>query len=176
MDWMNAVQDIFQRYSGQSGGTAAAPENPHQDFQQVAGAAPREVVADGIGQAFRSDQTPPFPEMLSHLFSHSQPDHQAGLLNRLLGSMGPGGLAALPRLGRFSSVLTGGSITPEQASQVSPEQVQQIAAHAERQNPSVVDQVSNFCAQHPDVMKAAGGLALTIALQHMLKHRGTESR
>jgi hypothetical protein len=45
--------------------------------------------------------------------------------------------------------------------------VQQIAAHAEKQNPSIVDDVSNFYAQHPQIMKAAGGAALAIALQHM---------
>jgi hypothetical protein len=62
-------------------------------------------------------------------------------------------------------------VTPEQTAQISPNEVQQMAAHAERQNPSVVDRVSSFYAQHPQVMKAAGGLALTIALQHMLKRR-----
>ena len=45
------------------------------------------------------------------------------------------------------------------------------AEHAEKQNPSVVDQVSSFYAQHPQVVKALGGLALTIALQHMLQRR-----
>jgi hypothetical protein len=109
--------------------------------------------------------------MVSNLFSQSNPNQRAGLLNRLLGSIGPGALSSVPGLTGLSSMFTGGSVTPEQASQVSPDQVQQMAAHAERQNPSIVDQVSGFCAQHPEVMKAAGGLALTIALQHMLKHR-----
>lgn len=171
MDWKNQIQDIFQRYSGQIGGAAAAPADAHQDFQQVAQAAPPNVVASGISQAFRSDQTPPFSEMLSHLFSQSDPSQRAGLLNRLLGSLGPGALSALPGLGGLSSLFQGGSVTPEQASQMSPGQVQQIAAHAERQNPSIVDEVSSFYAQHPQVMKAAGGLALSIALQHMLRHR-----
>ena len=171
MDWMNAVQDIVQKYSGQAGGTAAAPENAHQDFQQITQAAPQNVVAGGISQAFRSDQTPPFPEMVANLFGQSDPNQRAGLLNRLLGAVGPGGFSALPGLGGLGSLLSGGSVTPEQAGQISPSQVQQIAAHAERQNPSVVDEASSFYAQHPQVMKAVGGLALTIALQHMLKHR-----
>ena len=166
MDWMNAVQNILQRYSGQGGGTAAAPESPHDDFQQVSQAAPKEVVAGGLSQAFRSDQTPPFPQMLANLFTHSDPNQRAGLLNRLLESAGPGVLAALPGL---SSLLGQGKVTPEQASQISPSPVQQMAEHAQQQDPSIVDQVSNFYAQHPDVVKAVGGLALTIALQHMLK-------
>lgn len=171
MDWMNAVENIFQRYSGQGGGTVAAAEDPHQDFQQVTQAAPPNVVASGISHAFRSDQTPPFPQMLANLFSHSDPNQRAGVLNQLLSSVGPGTLAALPGLGSLSSLLRSGNLTPEQANQVSPGQVQQIAAHAEQRNPSVVDQVSGFYAQHPQVMKAVGGLALTIALQHMMKRR-----
>jgi len=129
MDWLNAVEDIAQRYTGQGGGTAAAPQDPHQDFQQVAQAAPNHVVASGIAQAFRSDQTPSFSEMVSNLFSHSDPTQRAGLLNRLLGSAGPGTIASIPGLGGLSSMLAGGSVQPEQASQISPPQVQQLAAH-----------------------------------------------
>ena len=171
MDWTNEIEDIFQRYTGQTGGAAAAAADPHQDFQQVAQSAPSNVLASGISQAFRSEQTPPFSEMLSNLFSHSDPNQRAGVLNRLLGSLGAGAMTSLPGLGGLSSMFSRGSVTPEQASQVSPAQVQQMAAHAERENPSIVDQVSNFYAQHPQVMKAAGGLALSIALQHMLKRR-----
>ena len=171
MNWTNALEGIVQKYSGQAGGAAAAPEDPHQDFQQVSKAAPKEEVANGISEAFRSEQTPPFATMVSNMFSQSDPEHQAGLLNRLLQSVGPSSLASVPGLSGLSSLLGGGTVTPEQASKVMPEHVEQLAAHAERENPSVVDQVSNFCAQHPDVMKAAGGLALTIALQHMLKRR-----
>ena len=171
MDWMNAVEDMFQRYSGQGGGTAAAPADPHQDYVQVTQSAPPNVVASGISRAFRSDQTPPFPEMVANLFSNSDPNQRAGVLNRLLKSAGPGMLSAIPGLEGLSSLLRGGNVTPEQARQVSPRQVQQMAAHAERQNPSVVDEVSSFYAQHPDVMKAVGGLALTIALQHMMRRR-----
>jgi len=169
MDWINAIGDVFQRYSGQGGGAAAAPENPHEDYQQVASAAPPQVVANGLSSAFRSDQTPPFPQMLANMFSHSDPNQRAGLLNHLLGSVGPGGMAALPGLGGLGGLLGAGRVSPEQASQVTPDQVQQIAAHAERQNPSIVDEVSGFYAQHPQVVKALGGLALTIALQHMMR-------
>jgi hypothetical protein len=107
--------------------------------------------------------------MISNLFNQSDSAQRAGLLNRLLSSIGPGALAGLPGLGAVSGLFSGGGVTPEQASQISPAQVQQMAAHAEHQNPSIVDQVSSFYAQHPQVMKAAGGLALTIALQHILK-------
>ena len=149
MSWLDALNDVAQRYSGQGGGAASAPENPHQDYEQVAQTAPREVVADGLAQAFRSDQTPSFAEMVANLFRNSDPNQRMGLLGRLLG----------------------GNVTPQQATQMSPEQVQQVAAQAEKQNPSIVDQVSGFYAQHPQAVKALGGLALTIALQHMMRRR-----
>src|SRR5437899_2679163 len=123
MDWKNALQDVIQRYSGQAGGAAAAPANPHEDYQQVARTAPAPVVAGGLSQSFRSDQTPPFPEMLANLFSHSDPNQRAGILNRLLGALGPEAAAAIPGL-------TGQSVTPEQTRQITPSQVQQIAADA----------------------------------------------
>ena len=171
MDWANELRDIVSRYSGQGPeGAATAPADTHGDFQRVVNTAPPEVVANGISQAFRSDQTPPFPEMLGRLFSQSDPNQRAGLLNRLLGSLGPS-LSGLSGLGGLPGLLGGGQVTPEQASQVTPQQVQDIAAHAERQNPSIVDQVSGFYAQHPAVMKAVGGLALSIALQHIMKRR-----
>lgn len=162
MDWLNAVDDIIHKYSGQGGGTAAAPANPHEDFQRVAQAAPQNVVAGGIAQAFRSEKTPPFPQMLASLFGQSNPDQRAGLLNRLLGSLGPEAASLIPGM-------SPGSVTPQQANQVAPEKVQQIAEQAQNRNPSVVDEVSSFYAQHPDVVKAAGGLALAVALQHILR-------
>jgi hypothetical protein len=171
MDWMNAVGDLVQRYTGGGAGASPAYENPHEDFQQVAQAAPKEVVASGLSQAFQSDRTPPFPQMLANLFSQSNPDQRAGLLSRIMSVIGPGAVASVPALSSLSSTGAGASVTPAQASQVSPQQVQQLAEHAERQNPSVVDHVSDFYAQHPQVVKAVGGLALSIALQHMLRRR-----
>jgi hypothetical protein len=164
MSWLDSLSDIVKRYSGQGGGTSAAPQDPNQDYEQAALAAPQDVVAGGLSEAFQSDRTPAFPEMLSNLFGHSDPNQRAGLLNRLLASVGPGTLASLPGL-------AGGQVTPEQANQVSPEQVQQLAAHAQKQDPSIVDQVSSFYAQHPQVVKALGGMALAIALQHMTRRR-----
>jgi hypothetical protein len=168
MNWTDSISNILQRYSGAGGGAAAAPEDAHSDFQEVARAAPREAVAGGIAQAFRSDQTPPFPEMVSNLFSHSDPQQQAGLLSHLLGSAGPGA-SSVPGLGTLLGLVSGNQVTPEQASQVQPEQVRDLAAHAERNNPSVVDQVSGFFSEHPTALKALGGLALSVAIQHMAR-------
>ena len=42
--------------------------------------------------------------------------------------------------------------------------VQEIAAHAEKVDPSIVDKASAFYAQHTTLIKSLGGAALSIAL------------
>jgi len=170
MDWLDKLSDLAQKYTGQVGGASAAPDRPDEDYQNAVQHAPAEAVAGGLSEAFRSDSTPPFPEMVSNLFSRSDPNQRAGLLNRLLSGIGPAALAGLP--GSLAGLLGGrGEVGPEQANQISPQHVQEIASRAEKENPSVVDQVSSFYSQHPQVVQALGGLALTIAMQHMMRRR-----
>jgi hypothetical protein len=127
-----------------------------------------EAVAGGLAEAFRSDRTPPFPEMVAELFNRSGPDERAGVLNRLFSAIGPGAVAGLP--GALAGLLDGrAEVGPEEASRVSPADVQEIAAQAEKQDASVVDQVSSFYSEHPQAVQALGGLALAIALQHIMR-------
>ena len=129
MAWMDIVSDICTRYAGAAGGTASAPADPHGDYRNIAEAAPPQVMADALGHAFRSDQTPSFPEMVSSLFRQSNPDQRAGLLNQLIGSIGPAALTTVPGLKELAgSFDKGQSVTSQTASQVSPEQVQHSAA------------------------------------------------
>ncbi len=124
-------------------------------------------LASGLSAAFRSDQTPPFPQMLSSLFTNSDGQQRAGLLNHLMASAGPGLLgAALPA--SLSNLLKGGSqVTPQQAEQIPPEAVQHLAEHAQNANPSIIDQVSGFYSEHPKVVQALGAGALAMIMSHV---------
>ncbi|MGJ9419468.1 hypothetical protein ACHAC9_17160 [Massilia sp. CMS3.1] len=187
--------NLLQQYMG--GASGADNTRAEEDFDRVAQAAPREQVAQGVTQAFRSDQTPPFPQMVGQMFGQSNPNQQAGMLNQLIAAAGPsligmlsgrgggggmggglgslGGAGGLGGLGGILGGLLGGGnggttppqITPEQASQLSPEQVQEIAQKAEQENPGVVERMGDFYAEHPNVVKGLGGAALAIALAHM---------
>ena len=151
---------LLQQFTG----TNTNPAQAEKDFDQVAQAAPQNQLSQGLSQAFRSDQTPPFPQMAAQLFGNSDPTQRAGMLNQILSSVGPGVLASL------GGMFGGGNaaqITPEQASQMTPEQVRQIAEQAEQHNPSIVDRMGDFYAQHPALVKGLGGAALAIALGHM---------
>jgi hypothetical protein len=105
-------------------------------------------------------------QIVSTLFSQSNGEQKAGVLNHLLGSVGPGTLAQLAGGGALASLLAGGAkqITPDQAQNISPEMVQQLATHAEKADPSIVDKASAFYAQHTTLIKTLGGTALSIAL------------
>ncbi len=138
------------------------------DFDQVAQNAPRDSMARGVTEALRSDQTPPFPQMVGQMFGQSDPTQRAGMLNQLLRGLGPGILSSIA--GGTLGNLFGGNqtapaaITPEQAASVTPEQVQEIAEKAEQENPSIVDRMGDFYAENPTLVKAIGGAALAIIL------------
>jgi hypothetical protein len=160
--------NLLQQYLG--GGANANTAQASDDFDRVAQSAPRETLAHGVTQALRSDQTPPFPQMVSQMFGQSNPNQRAGMLNQILASVGPSVLSSMA--GGALGNLFGGNqqqprVTPEQAAQVSPQQVQEIAAKAEEHNPGVVDRMGDFYSQHPDLVKAIGGAALAVALGHM---------
>jgi hypothetical protein len=158
---MNILGELLQRYTG-GAASAEPPQEVEQHFDQVAQHAPPSSLADGLAEAFRSDRTPPFPQMLGRLFGQSNGTQRAGILNQLLATVGPGMLGQV--LGGLGGGLTGGHISPQQAEQVSPQQVEDLAQHAQQKDPSIVDSVSRMYAQHPDVFKALGGAALAIAI------------
>ena len=89
---------------------------------------------------------------------------QAGLLNQLIAAVGPA------IVGKLGSVLgnrgadTPASVSEADVQRMSPDQVSDIAEHAQQANPGVMDQIGNFYAKHPEVVKVLGGAALAIAL------------
>lgn len=159
--------NLLQQYMG--GAANANTDHAADDFDQVANSAPRAQVAQGVTAALRSDQTPPFPQMVSQMFGQSDPDQRAGMLNQLIGGLGPGLLSSIAG-GALGNLLGGGNgnaqpqITPEQAARMTPEQVQEIAAKAENNNPGIVDRMGDFYAENPTLVKAIGGAALAIVL------------
>lgn len=167
MSWLDKVGTVLKQYSSGGTGTAAAPAldvNAH--FDQVAQAAPSSTVAEGLAAAFRSDQTPPFGHLVGKLFANSNADQKAGMLNRLTSFVGPGKLEEVLSGAGLSGLAAdaGGRLTPDQAQKLSPEVVQQLAAHAEKGSPTIVDSLSSFYAQHSSLVKTLGGSVLAVAL------------
>jgi hypothetical protein len=164
MGLLDDLSGVLKQYT--SGSTTSQPPAEVNDhFDQVVQTAPKDVVANGLAAAFRSDQTPAFGQMLAGLFNQSSGEQKAGILNQLISSVGPGALAALGA-GGLAGVMHGSSnpITAEQANQIPPDAVQQVAAQAEKEDPSIIDKASQFYSAHPTLVKTLGGAALSIAL------------
>ncbi|HEX8138316.1 MAG TPA: hypothetical protein VF544_12050 [Pyrinomonadaceae bacterium] len=174
MDWMNQLSGILQQYSGAQ--ATQAPDTVHDDFDQLAQTAPQSALADGLAAAFRSNQTPAFGQMVAQLFANAGGQQRAGILNTLISTLGPTIAAQLFSQGGASGLaglLSGGQreVTPEQAAQVSPEAVRTLAEQAETKDPSIIDQLSNFYAEHPTLVKTLGAAALTIALAKLAERQ-----
>lgn len=162
---MNAIGGILQKYTNPDASQVSA--DVHQHFDAVAQAAPQGVLAQGISAAFNSSQTPAFGQMVGNLFGQSSPDQKAGMLNQLLGAAGPAAMAFIGSKGLSGLVNSSGQVNPQAASQLSPDVVAELATHAQKQNPSIVDSVSGFYAQHPTLIKTLGAAALSIAMAKM---------
>lgn len=176
------IGDILRQYSGggQQGGDV------EHDFERVAQQADREQLQYGVTEAFRSNQTPPFGDMIGQLFGNADAQQRTGLLSQLLSAAGPAVLQSLlgaggsrggflgdgAGMGAMGTVLgkLGGAMSPESQisaddiNQLSPEQMQELAAHAERENPGVIDHISRYLSQNPGLLKSLGGPTLAFML------------
>jgi hypothetical protein len=169
MGWMNQIGGLLQKYAGSSA------ESPHpdtvQDFGRVSQTAPASSISAGLADAFRSNSTPPFGQMVAGLFGNSSGEQRAGILNHLIGSVPQSALSG-GLLGSLTGLLGSGSnITPQQAQQVSPEAVQQLAEHAEKHDPSIVDKASQFYSEHPTLVQGLGAGALALVMSRISQHR-----
>jgi hypothetical protein len=171
MSLIDSLGDLMKRVT--NGNAPAADVNDAYD--QVSRAVPNGTLADGLSHAFRSDETPPFEQMISGLFNNSTPDQKAGFVNHLLGVLGPAGLAqALSAAGMghgSQGVPMGGSLTPQQAAQISPEAVQTLAQQAAAKDPSIVDKAASFYSQHPALVKSIGVGALALLMRQISASR-----
>jgi len=162
------IGGLLSKYLNAPAGQVSADAEDH--FDQIAQQASPQVVGQGISDALRSDQTPALGQLVSQVYSNANPSQQAGMLNQILASLPQGALSSLGggALGGILGQLTAGGgtpqVTPQQASQISPSQVQNIANHAEQHSSGVFDALGNFYAKHPDLVKTLGTAALTVAM------------
>jgi hypothetical protein len=145
MAWM----DVLSRYRNAPGGM---PPSVMDDFDAVAREVPRHDLSEGLEEAFRSEETPPLEQMVRRLFEHSDPDQRAGLLNRIREAQGQ------PPL------------TPDEARDVPPAEVEGLAAQA-RANPPLLQRISRFYADHPQLVQMLGQAALGVVMNRMAMRR-----
>jgi hypothetical protein len=171
MGWMNQLGGLLGQYMD-----AQNPDRAEQDFDEVSRHAPRDAMAGGLAEAFRSDRTPPFANMLGQLFGNSNSNMKASLLNTLIAAAGPQVLSAILARHSGSSApkeinVQSGHLSPEEADRVPAAAVEELADEAQKRDPNVIDQISDFYAEHPTLVKSLGAAALAVAMSHFAKQR-----
>lgn len=145
---------------------AASPDGQHIDA--VTREAPKEELGRGMAEAFRSNETPPFADMVGALFEKASPEQRAAMLNAMVEKLGPGALA-----GVAGGALAGheGADTPaislDKASQMSTNDVRDVANTAQAGEPGLMDRMGQFYAEHPELVKTLGAGALMVVLAKM---------
>jgi len=167
MEWLNHVTDLIDKYNAGTAGTAH--ESVDADFEKLSRHAPTPTLSEGLAEAFRSPQTPPFASMLSKLFGGSPALQKSSVLNSLITALGPAIAAQLfasHGATRAAQELQQGktALSPEVAEQVPTGSIEAVAHEAEKKDPSIVDRISAMYAQQPALVKTLGGLALTVAM------------
>jgi hypothetical protein len=154
MGLLDTVKDVLAQYGG-GGGVEA---NAEKDFHQLSQSADAGTLAHGIAEVMKSDQTPPFAQIVSQLFANASSDQKADMLKTLLSSASPDQQAKL------ASMLATASPAAGQAA-ASPDTIASVARSVEQSNPGVIDTMSAFYAQHPTLVKTLGSAALMIAMR-----------
>jgi hypothetical protein len=87
MNWLNQVTDIMKKYD--SSDPAHIAGSVDAVFDRFTRSAPSSTVAQGLAEAFRSPETPPFASMLGRLFERSAATQKTNVLNTLIAGLGP---------------------------------------------------------------------------------------
>jgi hypothetical protein len=166
MSWIDQVGGLLQKYSGASG--SSPPQSATTDFAKVAESAPPSALSSGLSAAFRAGNTP-FGEMISQLFAQSDATQRAGILGHLMAAAGPeaGSIGAFGGLAALLPGAAPSAVSAQQAQQVPPEAVRELADAAVKRDPSIIDRAGEFYAQHPTLVKGMGAGALALIMSHL---------
>jgi hypothetical protein len=164
MGLLDEVKGMLTQYA--SGAAPTGDAGAH--FQQVAQSVDAGTLAQGIAAAMRSDQTPPFGQMVSQLFASGSGDQKMAMLNTLLSSVSP------EQRAQFASLIPGlgpaSTATSAQAAATDPGAIQALAQHVEQHDAGIVDKMSALYAAHPTLVKTLGSAAMMIAMRKIAEH------
>ena len=170
---MGLLDDMKGMLSQYAAGEAPAGE-AGAHFQQLAQSVDSGTLAQGIAAAMRSDQTPPFAQMVSQLFASGSGDQKMAMLNTLLSSVSPEQRTQLssmiPGLGSVSAAMGASA-----ASAMTPEAVRTLAQHVEKNDSGIVEKMSALYAAHPALVQTLGSAAMTIAMRNIAQRHGTNA-
>jgi hypothetical protein len=164
MGVLDSMKDLLAQYT-----SGAGAGNAEADFHKIAQSADAGTLAQGIAEVMRSDQTPPFAQIVSQLFASASSEQKSAMITALMSAVPAdqrGPLAAM--LGGSASGTTGSSGAP--AAMPSRDTIASMAQRAEQSGAGVIDAMSRFYAEHPTLVKTLGTTAMVIAMRKIAEH------
>jgi hypothetical protein len=159
MSLLDSVKTLLAQYAA----GPSSDENAGSHFDQLAQSADPRMLAPGISAAMRSDQTPPFADLVSQLFANGTGAQKAGMLSALLSAASPEQRAQLA--GLLGGAPADTPLNEQHVSNLSSQQVASMARTVEEKNPGIIETMSSFYAQHPTLVKTLGTTAMIIAMR-----------
>jgi hypothetical protein len=130
---------------------------------------------EGIVAALRSQQTPPFPVIVSRLFGRAGIGQRVRLLKCLLQSVGPLAVTVVGA-GVFVECAAragwrGVLVTTEDAVRVTGAQVFELARYVEQANPRILEQITDILARDPNGLAILGTSVAAVAVSVVRQRR-----
>jgi hypothetical protein len=141
--------------------------NVLDDFNDVVHRAPEDAIAQAMAAAFRTDENTSFAPIVADLFSHSDAELRAALLNILLRNIGFDTNHVLSNAGIFGLDPESRQVIEETMAQFAPEAIEFIAAEAEQRDSRIVDEISALYARHTQVVTELGAHAVVTVLRQI---------
>jgi hypothetical protein len=121
-------------------------------FDQLQKVAPTEHLGAGIAGMLRSSSTAPFGQTVGMIFQRANSEERAGLLKAVSANCRESGSAAF---------------APESDSTLDVERVSALAGELGCVQPTVIDSVAAYLAQHPHLVRVLGPGSVAVAMIHM---------
>ena len=175
MDWMDNLANLLRQNAGEHPAAnlypTPSPEEIEHHFDYLVRSSAREDLACGLAEVFRSDRTPPFPQMAALLYQNSGLAERAQVVHALMEFVEPASLSELGLTSGSSQSALGAA--RDNWGQVLPETIQVLAERAEKIDPSVLNRVSSVYADHPELVKTLGTTAVSVLLAQVAKRQAS---
>ena len=165
MDFMQQLGGLLNQYAG---GGATDKQQARNDFDQVAGLVPKDLLGSLIGPALSSLGGDQVQERVRNAASEMTPQERGGLLGTLLGGLRSSGVD----LGQFLSGLGINAGVADRPEQASPDDIAKVATRTKEMNPTLFERAMSFLAENPALVKVLGAAVITLVMKNLVSKSG----
>ncbi len=130
------------------------------DDGQTTEASPVDTIKKLLSSA-GTEGGPDLSGLVGQLFEHSNDTQKKGLLNQIMGALGPQGSSIAQETLGVSLPDAANEYSEEHVANISPEQVQALIAQAHTFAPDLAQRIGGFYSEHHDLLHTVGGFVIS---------------